>query len=54
MCNGQYEDNVTADCGTDWLSCACGRWLHEDCIEDLVTDGEGKDRMCPYCLDAYA
>lgn len=55
MCFGRYEDDVFADTGsTDWLSCACGRWLHEDCVEDIETDSDGKDRMCPYCLDGLA
>ncbi len=37
--------------GADWLACACGRWLHEECVDDCTKDEEGKDRICPYCLD---
>ena len=28
-CFGQYSDDIGT--GREWLECACGRWLHEDC-----------------------
>ena len=32
------------------MECACGRWTHEDCVEDCVMDVDGKERFCPVCL----
>ncbi len=46
-----YEQDVAEGTGADWLACACGRWLHEECVDDCMKDEEGKDRICPYCLD---
>ena len=30
MCFGTYEDDIMEGAGAEWISCACGRWLHED------------------------
>ena len=51
ICNGSYEQDVMEGTGADWLACACGRWLHEDCVDDCIRDDEGKERICPFCLD---
>ena len=50
-CFVRYEDDIIRGAGTEWISCACGRWLHEDCAEDCVADDQGNDRTCPICLD---
>ena len=50
-CFVRYEDDLISGSGTDWISCTCGRWLHEDCAEDCVLDKDGKD---PFCLDVYS
>ena len=31
------EDAINGT-GTDWIECACGRWLHEECVEDCILD----------------
>ena len=51
MCFGTYDDDILEGAGTEWISCACGRWLHEDCCEDCITDQDGQDRLCPFCVD---
>ena len=48
-------DNSTAECtfcygeyGEDdqeWAKCACGRWIHEMCMEDLYVDAQGQERF---------
>ena len=38
LCFVRYEDDIIWGAGTEWISCACGRWLHEDCAEDCVAD----------------
>ena len=50
-CFGNYEDDVLDGSGAVWISCACGRWLHEDCVEECKEDDQGNDRMCPLCVD---
>ena len=35
--------------GAEWMSCACGRWLHEDSAENGVIDSSG-ERFCPFCV----
>ena len=51
MSFGSYDDDVIEQSGRDWINCACGRWLHEECAEDHGVDDNGKDRFCSYCLD---
>ena len=42
MCFGTYED-VLEEAGADWISCACGRWLHEDCAEECRINSDGQE-----------
>ena len=44
VCFAEYEE------GDKWVQCTCKRWLHEDCIIDVIEDINGFPRMCPYCL----
>ncbi len=37
--------------GQEWLECACGRWIHEQCIEEVIVDSGSQERFCPYCLN---
>ncbi len=48
-----YEDDVAERIGRDWLECACNRWLHEDCVMNVVIDPSGQERLCPLCLDLF-
>ena len=36
--------------GREWLECTCSGWIHEDCVEDIVNDANGKEKLCPLCL----
>jgi hypothetical protein len=47
VCFGLYTEDVS---GADWIECACGHWLHEECAEECVVDANGKERFCPACL----
>ena len=40
VCFELYRDDDETD---DWLQCACKRWLHEDCISDIVHDKFGRE-----------
>ena len=53
MCFVSYEDDILEGTGADWIFCKCGRWLHEDCVEDIVKDSDGDERFCSFCLDKY-
>ena len=47
VCFGLYLEDTDTD--MDWVCCCCGRWLHEDCIdEDDIDNTRGK--ICPVCL----
>ena len=46
VCFELYRGDDETD---DWLQCACKRWLHEDCITDVVHDKFGRELLCPYC-----
>ena len=50
MCFGLYSEGVVSGDSRDWIECACGRWLHEECAEDREVDANGKERFCPSCL----
>ena len=54
VCFTTYEEDVLNKTGKDWVGCACGRWLHEECMEDCVLDSTGKERLCPLCVDVFA
>ena len=46
VCFQSYQGDLE---DSDWLQCACNRWLHEDCITDVVLDVRGRELFCPYC-----
>ena len=33
-----------------WVQCVCKRWVHEDCYEEVLTDKNGRELICPYCV----
>ena len=51
-CFGLYTDGIGT--GREWLECACGRWIHEECIEDVVYNANGKEKLCPLCLAVHS
>ena len=51
VCFVTYDNNQS---GKDWVACACGRWLHEDCADDCITDSDGNERLCFVCLNNYS
>ena len=51
ICFRTYNDDVLDGTGEDWIECACGRWVHENCVDyDIVVDATGRERMCPHCV----
>ena len=45
-CIGLFGDDLGTE--REWLRCKCGRWIHEDCVdEDNVNDDATK--LCPLC-----
>ena len=43
FCYGSY----CAD-GEEWVKCACSRWVHERCMEEVYLDTNGEERFCPF------
>jgi len=49
-CLGSYQQDVDANNGAEWVRCGCGQWIHEDCIDQVLTGTDGKDRLCSNCV----
>ena len=39
--------------GKEWLECACSRWVHELCLEDVIIHN-GQERLCPFCIKSFS
>ena len=50
VCFVAYDDDQS---GKDWVACACGRWLHDDCADDRVLDSDGNECLCFVCLNRF-
>ena len=53
MCFAKYEDDILSGSGAEWISCSCGRWLHEECAENCVIDNNGKEHLCSLGLEFF-
>ena len=49
-CFGMFEDDIALGNQAEWAMCACGKWLHEDCVSETVVDANGRLRMCSSCV----
>ena len=49
-CLQSYAEDVRLGTGAEWVECACGRWLHEDCIDSVVCATDGKEKLCSFCV----
>ena len=49
-CNVSYEDDVRCSRGEEWVRCACDRWIHSKCIDEVIIDADGKERICSFCV----
>ena len=49
-CNISYEDDVRSGCGEEWVQCACSRWIHANCIDEVIIDADGNERICSFCV----
>ena len=53
ICFGTYEEDLLGGGGEDWIQCTCGKWVHEECVEDCEPDRDGNPRFCPDCIEQY-
>ena len=61
ICSSRYSFDVEEGNGRDWIQCACGIWLHDDCIPEAIVEAiiqekeEEKEatelHCCPECID---
>ena len=49
-CLESFQQDIAEKNGAEWVRCGCGQWIHEDCIDQVVTDKDGKDRLCSNCV----
>ena len=54
ICFGTYEEDLETGGGEDWIQCSCGKWAHEECIEECTDDSDGNPRLCPDCIEKFA
>ena len=50
MCFGFFGDDVCYENGAGWVSCNCGGWLHEDCVEDYTINKIGIELFINFVL----
>lgn len=36
--------------GEKWMECPCGRWMHDKCIDQVVSHAVDKERFCSFCV----
>ena len=46
-CFGLYEDDIGT--GVEWLQRTCTRWIHEECVDNVVRSEDGEEKLCPLC-----
>ena len=61
ICSSMYSLDVEEGNGRDWIQCACGIWLHDDCIPEAIVEAiiQEKEKekeatelhCCPECID---
>lgn len=50
VCHGTFTEDAEQGNGSEWLQCSCGRWLHEECVSDLV-NLVVDESLCPMCTE---
>ena len=50
VCFHTYEEDQLEQTGLQWVQCICKRWVHEDCYEEVLTNKNGRELICPYCV----
>jgi len=52
-CFVPFEEDIAMGNQAEWTQCACKRWkrwMHVDCISEIVVDSDGNLRVCSYCI----
>ena len=44
-CNVSYEDDIRCNGGEEWVQCACDRWIHVKCVDEVIIDANGKEHF---------
>jgi len=50
VCFRSYEEDLAEETGFEWVKCVCQRWIHEDCVTEVLTDKHGGELICPFCV----
>ena len=48
-CFQAFQKEIELGAGTEWVQCACTRWLHKNCALDCIEDSSDKEKLCLYC-----
>ena len=50
VCFRTYEEDVLEETEFNWIKCVCERWVHKDCINEIIMDKNGRKLICPFCV----
>jgi len=51
ICFQSYEAELREENGEVWIECACGRCMHENCVNyDIVVDANGREDVPTLCF----
>ena len=39
--------------GKEWVRCYCSCWFHEECVQDVLLDGDSQVQFCPFSLNKF-
>jgi len=49
-CYATFEEDIAMGNQAEWTRCGCKRWMHVDCISEIVIHSDGSHRMCSNCV----
>ena len=50
VCFRTYEEDEEECTGLEWVQCVCTRWIHEECVSEIISDDQGRELLCPFCV----
>ena len=51
VCFRTYEEDEEDCTGLEWVHCVCTRWIHDECVSEIISDEQGHELLCPFCVE---
>ena len=45
-----YEEDEEECTGLEWVQCVCARRIYKKCVSEVVSDEQGHELLCPFCV----